>query len=135
VAVYGVDPSNGSEFSAYRKEMYMVSPNYDNEAEQSVLGALLLGDKSALETAKSIISTRDFYKERHRQVFNAILTLAEHGEPINLITLMEELSRQGIYEQVGGLQFLTGLFDTIPLPIYIADYAEIVRLCALWRGR
>ena len=112
----------------------MASPSYDETAERSVLGALLIGDLAALETAKSILASRDFHEKRHQQVFEAIIHLSEQGQPVDLITVQEDLVRRGIYEETGGLLFLIGLFDAVPLPLFIDDYARTVRLCALWRG-
>ncbi len=109
--------------------------SYDNAAEQCVLGALLLGDRFTLGAVTSIVSSRDFYEERHQQIFEALVGLADKGETIDLLTLQEELIQRGVFEQIGGFAFLLGLFDKLPTTLQVADYAKTVRLCALWRGR
>jgi len=112
----------------------MAFAGYDETTEKSVLGALLLGDKFALGTVTSIITSRDFYQKHHQQTFEAIIRLADKGEGVDLLTVRDELIRHDIFEQVGGLAFLMGLFDSLPTAAHVADYAKTVRLCALWRG-
>ena len=109
-------------------------PSYDNAAEQAVLGALLLGDKLTLGAVASIVSSRDFHHECHQQIFEATMRLADRGETVDLLTLQEELIRQGTFEQIGGFDFLVGLFDNVPTTLQVAYHAKTVRLCALWRG-
>jgi len=77
------------------------------EAEQSVLGAILL-DK---EVVTEIISSQDFYREDHREIFEAIMDLYEKGEPIDLITVA--LKVRGSLEAVGGLEYLTNLASLV----------------------
>ena len=108
--------------------------SYDNVAEQYVLGALLIGDAFDLGAVTSIVSSRDFYQERHQQIFEAIVRLADRGEPVNLLALQTELIHQGVFDQIGGFAFLVGLFDNVPTTLQVADHAKTVRLCALWRG-
>jgi len=66
------------------------------EAEQSVLGAILL-DKEVLSSVTEIISSQDFYREDHREIFEAIMDLYEKGEPIDLITVAEQLKVRGVW--------------------------------------
>lgn len=110
------------------------NPAYNIEAEQSVLGVLLLGDRSAMETARAILSSGDFYFEQHRDVFEAVLALADGGTEVDIVTVQKELSRRGIHERSGGMAFLASLFDGPPVSLHMEDYAQVVRLCALWRG-
>ena len=113
----------------------MTSFHYDEAAEQSTLGALLIGGPPALKTASAIVSGRDFYRDSHREVYNVIVHLSEIEVPIDLLTVEQELRRRDVYEQYGGLSFLAGLFDSVPTPLHVAEYAQAVRLCSLWRGR
>jgi len=75
------------------------------EAEQSVLGAILL-TKKFCSSVTEIISSQDFYREDHREIFEAIMDLYEKGEPIDLITVAEQLKVRGSLEAVGGLSIL-----------------------------
>ncbi len=106
---------------------------YNEMAERNVLGALLLGECSSLESTKGILSSRDFYEVRHRKLFDTILSISELGQAVDLVSVQEELIRQGVFEKFGGIQFLVGLFDSLPVSQDTEAYAETVRLCALWR--
>ena len=61
------------------------------------------------------------------------MSLSEMGQAIDLVSVQEELVRQGHSQKVGGIRFLAGLFDALPLSINIDDYMKTIRLCALWR--
>ena len=111
----------------------MASYSYDETAERCVLGALLLGEQSALESAKSILSSRDFYEARHQKLFDTILYLSELSQAVDLVSVQEDLTRKGVFEDIGGMQFLVGLFDALPVSQDVDGCAETVRLCALWR--
>jgi len=95
------------------------------EAEQSVLGAILL-DKEVLSSVTEIISSQDFYREDHREIFEAIMDLYEKGEPIDLITVAEQLKVRGSLEAVGGLEYLTNLASLVPTTANAKHYAKIV---------
>ncbi|MDI7248945.1 MAG: DnaB-like helicase N-terminal domain-containing protein, partial [Bacillota bacterium] len=83
-------------------------PPQSVEAEQSVLGAMLL-EKEAIVKAAEVVRPEDFYREAHRIIYGAILALYERGEAVDLVTLCEELRRQGSLEEVGGASYLTTL--------------------------
>ncbi|HDH34530.1 MAG TPA: replicative DNA helicase, partial [Nitrospirae bacterium] len=76
-------------------------PPQNIEAEQSVLGAILL-DNEAISPAIENLTPNDFYKEAHKQIFIAMLDLYGKSEPIDLITLTEQLSKKEKLEKVGG---------------------------------
>lgn len=100
-------------------------PPQNIEAEQSVLGAILL-DKEVLSSVTEIISSQDFYREDHREIFEAIMDLYEKGEPIDLITVAEQLKVRGSLEAVGGLEYLTNLANLVPTTANAKHYAKIV---------
>lgn len=100
-------------------------PPQSIEAEQSTLGAMLI-EPAAIDKAASLLGPADFYREEHKAVFAATLALHKQGRPVDLITLPEELKARGQFEQVGGIAFLTALFDTVPTAANVEEYAGIV---------
>lgn len=96
------------------------------EAERSILGAVLLDDK-ALLTVFETVKSQDFYLEGHRRVFEKMVQLMNLSQPIDLITLKEELQRAGELESVGGAAYLAGLTDGLPRALNIEHYARIVK--------
>jgi len=108
-------------------------PPQNIEAEQSVLGAILL-DNEALLQALEIISPEDFYRESHRKIFQAMLELFEKNEPIDIITLTDYLRKNNQLENIGGVSFLTYLVNTIPTSANVRYHSKIVREKALMRG-
>jgi replicative DNA helicase len=96
------------------------------EAERSVLGSILI-DPSALDKVTEKIRAEDFYKDAHRQIFAAMLALAEESRAIDLLTLKEALARQGALDAVGGAAYISSLVDGIPDIRNVDRYAEIVR--------
>jgi replicative DNA helicase len=107
-------------------------PPQNLEAEQSVLGSMLL-EKDAIIVASEHLKAADFYRESHRQVFQAICALFERGEPVDLVTLAEELRSRSVLESVGGPGSLTLLANAVPTSANVAYYARIVREKALLR--
>ena len=81
-------------------------PPQNIEAEQSVLGSMLI-DRDAIITAAEMLKPSDFYRDGHQKIFTAMLALAERNEPVDLITLAEELEQQKQLEAIGGLPYLT----------------------------
>ncbi|MEA4846817.1 MAG: replicative DNA helicase [Clostridiaceae bacterium] len=113
-------------------EMIQRIPPNNIEAEQSVLGAMLL-DKEAISTATEFISGEDFYREAHKEIFEAIVDIYNRGEPVDLITLTEKLKTRNTLEAVGGITFLTNLMDAVPTTYNIKYYAKIVEDKSLLR--
>jgi replicative DNA helicase len=105
---------------------------WSNEAEQAVLGAMLLDQDAALRAAEQLDDTM-FYREGHRILFRAMLALAERGEVIDPVTLREELGRRGDLERAGGLEYLGALIDVVPTAANIEYHARIVRDKAVLR--
>ncbi|AFV75763.1 replicative DNA helicase [Thermus oshimai] len=101
-------------------------PPHNLEAEQSVLGAIML-DHSVLDDIEGLLpSPEAFYAEAHRKIYAAIQTLRAQGQPVDLVTLQEELRRRGELEGVGGLSYLLELSEATPTAAYAEHYARIV---------
>ncbi len=102
-------------------------PPQNIEAEQSVLGALLL-DKDAIISVAEFLRPEDFYRdEQHGEIYKAILSLFERREPIDLITVTQELKKSKGYDKVGGSAYLTSLVNVVPTAANIEHYARIVK--------
>lgn len=108
-------------------------PPQNIEAEQSVLGAMLI-EKEALLTGAELLRPQDFYKESHRLIFSSLLSLAEKGDAVDLVTLTEELRRQKILDDVGGVTYLTTLANATPTAAHIEYHARIVKEKAILRN-
>jgi len=96
------------------------------EAERSILGAILLDDK-AVYSVLEILRSDDFYLEGHRKIFEKMYALTASSRAIDLITLKEELQRNGELETAGGPAYLASLTDGLPRAINIEHYAKIVK--------
>src|SRR4029450_10897258 len=102
-------------------------PPQSIDAEQSVLGGILL-DNTALDRLVEVLQAEDFYREAHRKVFRGMQRLSERSEPVDLITLSEELrGRGGELADVGGAAYLAELAERVPTAANIMQYARIVR--------
>jgi replicative DNA helicase len=107
-------------------------PPHNNEAEQSVIGAIFL-EPQALITAAEILMADDFYRTAHQKIFQTMLNLSDHGKAIDVVTVTEELSAKKELEDVGGLSYITELASAVPTAANIAHYAKIVEEKALLR--
>ena len=107
-------------------------PPHSVEAEESVLGAVLLSSDAA-NIALEKLHAEDFYRPAHQQVFEAVRTLFDANEPIDAVTVSEMLRREGALERLGGVAFLTRLLDTVPTTSNVDYYAGIVEEHALRR--
>jgi len=101
-------------------------PPHSVEAEQSVLSAMLL-EKEAINTAIEIIRVDDFYKDANKEIYEAMLVLNNRNEPIDLITLSEELKRRGTLDSIGGITYLANLSSSIATTANTKYYCEIVQ--------
>ena len=108
-------------------------PPQNLEAEQSVLGAILL-DNDAINHALEILSAEDFYRESHREIFRAMAELTDHGQPVDAITLTDALRTKGVLEQIGGTTYIVELACVVPTAANVAHYARIVREKSLLRA-
>ncbi len=101
-------------------------PPQNLEAEQAVLGAVLM-DTKALDRILPLLPRNTFYKEAHNRIFSAMLELQNVGDPIDTVTLTNHLTKQGMLDKVGGAYYITGLVDALPSAANVEHYAHIVR--------
>jgi replicative DNA helicase len=100
-------------------------PPHSIEAEQSTLGAMLI-ERAAVEKVFEILEKDDFYRDAHQTIFDVISFLTERDEPIDFITVQNELKNRDRLDSVGGIAYLTALFDTVPTAANVEYYAKIV---------
>jgi replicative DNA helicase len=108
-------------------------PPHNSEAERSVLGAVLLHNETIHQVLEIGLQARDFYREAHQKIFEVVISLAERGEPVDLVTLTASLRDRGSFEAVGGTATLTSLFEDTFAVGNVSYYARIVRDKALLR--
>ncbi|MDP9066124.1 MAG: replicative DNA helicase [Pseudomonadota bacterium] len=101
-------------------------PPHSVEAEQSVLGGLML-DAAAWDQVADRVGAADFYRNDHRLIFEAVAGLIERNQPCDAVTLSGHLESQGLLEQAGGLAYLGALARDTPTAANIRAYADIVR--------
>lgn len=102
------------------------------EAEASLLGAILI-DKDAIVKIADTITAEDFYDQRHKHIYEALSRLYERREPIDVLTLADQLKNTGVLELIGGASYLTELTNFVPTAAHVEQYAEIVAQKALRR--
>ncbi|MDV6378806.1 replicative DNA helicase [Sporosarcina sp. GW1-11] len=113
-------------------QMIERTPPHNNEAEQSVIGAVFL-EPQALITASEILMPEDFYRVAHKKIFETMLVLSDKGQPIDLVTITEELKVKNELEDIGGISYLTELANAVPTAANIVYYANIVEEKSLLR--
>lgn len=101
-------------------------PPHDEEAEQAVLGAILI-DKDAISAVSQLISPDNFYDERHHDIYDAMTSLYEERKPIDLLTLTDILKKRKKYDKVGGSAYLSSLTNIVPTAANSEYYAGIIR--------
>ncbi len=101
-------------------------PPQDLDAEQSVLGALMI-DKDAIFSVADILVPSDFYKKSHSLIYEAVLKLWGKHEPIDVLSVTAELRRSENLKEVGGSAYLTELVNTVPTSSHILHYGKIVK--------
>jgi replicative DNA helicase len=121
-------PSNGTTTAA------PMAPPHNIDAEQSVLGAILLSDRSlyALVIEEGLRSD-DFYRERHGAIYEAMLSLYNESEPVDVLTVIDRLRQMGCLEDVGGQAAVDELTGVVPAAGHARRYAQIVRENAMLR--
>jgi replicative DNA helicase len=107
-------------------------PPHNLQAEASLLGAMLLS-RDAIATASELLTADDFYKPAHGHVYDAITTLVAGGEPVDPVTVAEELRRADLLDAIGGASLLTSLQADTPATSNAGHYARIVEELALLR--
>lgn len=100
-------------------------PPHNQEAEQSVIGAIFL-EPQALITAAEIVMAEDFYRVAHQKIFQTMLRLSDQGKAIDVITVTEELSAKKELEDVGGIAYISEIANSVPTAANISHYAKIV---------
>lgn len=107
-------------------------PPHNTDAEQSVLGAILI-DKEAINIASEILAATDFYDAQHQLVFEAMVALYEQRHPIDLVTLTAQLKKQKLYKDIGSA-FLTDLVNAVPTAAHVEQYARIIKDASIKRN-
>ncbi|GIP35998.1 replicative DNA helicase [Paenibacillus sp. J2TS4] len=107
-------------------------PPQNLEAEQAVLGAILL-DSDALVTVMEKVGAEDFYSTKHQNIFEAMIELAEANDPVDLVTLTVKLQDKQQLEQIGGVSYLTQLANSVPTAANVDYYAQIIEEKSLTR--
>ena len=100
-------------------------PPHDEDAEQAILGSMLT-DNDAVMAAVEVLKEDAFYREDNKIIYQAILNLYSKSEPIDIITLKDELESMGKFEQVGGFEYLASLPDKVPTTANVQKYIKIV---------
>jgi len=108
------------------------TPPHSPEAERNVLGGILVNNKS-LNVVLSVISPEDLYQEANRTILDRIVKLVDKGVPVELLSLSEELRRDGSLEAVGGAAYIASLMDGVPKSLNVEYYARIIKEKALLR--
>jgi replicative DNA helicase len=107
-------------------------PPHNLEAEQSVLGSLLI-DRDAIIKIAAVVKPEDFYGGANGTIYKAVLDLYNRREPTDYITLTDELGRKELLDQVGGVAYLTSLLGAVPTAVHVEYYAKIVERTATLR--
>ena len=100
-------------------------PPQNPQAEASLLGSLLM-DKDAIIKIADVVHIDDFYVDKNSHIFESILSLYEKREPLDVVTLSEELDKQGTLKSMGGASYLTELVNGVPSAAHVVQYAQIV---------
>jgi replicative DNA helicase len=123
-------PEGGSRASA--SPAYERVPPHNVEAEESVLGSMLLS-KDAIAEVLELLREDDFYRPAHRTVFRSVLELYGHGDAVDAVTVQEELRRNGSLADIGGAPFLHTLVASVPTAANAGYYARIVKEAGVLR--
>lgn len=107
-------------------------PPQDERAEKAVLGSMLLSAQAVSDVAE-VLTAEDFYRGAHAEVFKAALAVAQAGEPVDAVTLGDELQKRGLLAKVGGAPYLLTLVQDVPTAANASYYADIVAGKALQR--
>ena len=108
-------------------------PPHDEEAEEAVLGAMLT-DKESVTASFEVLKPENFYRDDNKTIFQACFNIYNNGEPIDIITVSNELTRMGKLDSVGGYEYLAKLPESVPTTANVDKYITIVEEKALLRG-
>lgn len=109
-----------------RHSPVMKVPPHNNEAEQAVLGGILINN-DALNSVVDVLAPEDFYREAHAVIFEAMIALYNEDEPIDLITLCQYLNEKNLLDKVGGTDYIATLAEAMSTSAGIVHHAEIVK--------
>ena len=112
---------------------YTRIPPHHIEAEQSILGSLLI-DRNALSEVSGRMKPEDFYLEKHREIYEAILELYEESAPVDIITISDALAKRGTLEKVGDIDYIAQMANSVPTTANVMHYVSIVQDKALLRS-
>ncbi len=107
-------------------------PPHSVEAEQSVLGGLML-ESAALDRISDLVTEDDFYRREHRLIYRQIVRMSEQAKPVDVITVAEALENSNELEKAGGLAYLGSLVQNVPSAANVRRYGEIVRERSIMR--
>ena len=108
-------------------------PPQNLEAEQAVLGSMLLEEEAVVQAAE-LLEDPAFYKDSHRKIFSALLALYKTNVPVDLVTITEELKKRNLLEEIGGASYLATLTSVVPTAANIEHYCRIVKQKAILRA-
>ena len=109
------------------------TPPHDQEAEQSVLGAILI-DPTSVSMASQTLNPKHFYYRENQLIFEAMLSLFQDNEPIDILTLANQLKKQKAFKDIGGKAYLSQLVEIVPTSANIEQYAKVVKDSAVKRS-
>ncbi|MHB1160693.1 MAG: replicative DNA helicase [Chloroflexota bacterium] len=107
-------------------------PPQNPEAEEAVLGSLLM-DPEAVGKISSFLKPEDFYRERNGAIYSTMMAVYDRHQPVDFLTVSDELKRSGRYEEVGGLAYLSHLIGVVPTAVHVEHYARIVERTSVKR--
>jgi replicative DNA helicase len=108
-------------------------PPHSRDAEESVIGALLL-DKDAIIAVAEFLHSKDFYDEKHEEIFKCCLELYEERTPIDVLTVADRLKRKKVLKRIGGASYLAELASKVPTAAHVEHYGKIVKDAATKRS-
>lgn len=120
------------QFTAEKTPLELRMPPQNVEAEMSALGSLML-DRDAIFKVADFLKPHDFYKSAHREIYEAMLDIFNHREPIDVLSVTARLREKNKLEEVGGSAYITSLVNVVPTATHVAHYASIVRKKRLLR--
>ena len=102
------------------------TPPHDLDAEKSVLGAVLI-DSSAINLVAEFLKSEHFYSREHQLIYSSMITLFEKQQPIDVVTIQDELKKTDSLKSIGGKNYLSDLINAVPTSAYIEQYGRIVK--------
>ena len=108
-------------------------PPHSVEAEQSVIGCIIL-DKEVIPSVAELLKKEDFYREDHKEIYDAVIELYQKAEPVDLVTVSDCLKSRGTLDNIGGMEYLAHLVNSVPTTANSRYYAGIVEEKSLLRN-